>query len=415
MNISTDIERTFVPVDSEDEDEEEGEEAEEEDEESEESDEAMDVDGEEPPRVNYRPRSPDLSWLPPLPSGQEDAIVTGSSAVVPVDAVPAPQSVAERYRRPVAYSTSQLAEAHSFTDPPKPSVPSPLPGAPSSFPSLVTTYETTVDEPSLMFRQTDGRRQAADLLRLTVGNPDKFSPADTLSQALPPPHISPIVPSHSDVLPTRLIPVNPNQSGIISSILHQIRTPYLPPTLRERLTSLRPPQAQGSDHGPMLYGDPIRGADVAALNKARGKATGDETEAWFRATWDSGPHGADRWSRGRLPSGRKVIKSGDGAQAPRESEGAKVLRLKMNEKASGAVDPRGHSPGPPSATGIKLRLGGPKTPVVGAAMGNHGSPPRPFAGNSAPPMVKTGSSSSQASHRSHHSMSPVKQEYMQID
>lgn len=321
----------------------------------------MDVDAENVPRFKYRHQSPDMSWLPPMPSDQVQAVSSGTGAVgVAADATLAPQSVADRYRRPVAYSSSQLAEAHTFTDPPKAAISPALPAAPTSFPSLLTTYEAVKSEPSVALRQTDGRRQAADLLRLTVGNPQVFSPKDTLFSALPPPQVTPVVPSHSDSLPPRLMPVNTDRDGIVSSLLYHMRTPYLPPPLRERLTSLRPPQAQNTDHGPpVLFGEAVRGADEAALAKARGKATGDEPEAWFRATWDSGRRGSDRWSSGRLPTGKKVIRAVDGESAPRESAGAKALRMKMNDKAAGVLDVR--EPSPPRAVspavGIKIRLG----------------------------------------------------------
>ncbi|TXT15911.1 hypothetical protein VHUM_00414 [Vanrija humicola] len=354
-----------------------------------------------PPRVWYRPQSPDMSWLPPLPSDTGGSVFDTTSALGPVESVPAPQSVLERYRRPVAYSASQLAEAHEFVDPPTPAVAVPLPPAPSSFSSLLTTYEATAKEPSVAFRQTEGRRQVADLLRLTVANPDVFSTKDTLAQALPPPHLSPIVASHSDVLPPTLLPVNPNQSGIISSLIRQVRSPFLPPMLRERLTSLRPPQVQTNDSGPIFYGDPVRGPDEAALAKARGKATGEEPEVYLRATWDSGPRGAERWQGRNLPEGRKVIRRVDGETLPRESEGAKDLRIKLSKKATGGADPRGPSPGPSSAPPIKLRLGGPSPPRPN----QNGSATRPNGSSShygfpgSQPMGRSSSASSSNSGR----------------
>lgn len=360
LSIEDAIEAHFVPIDSE----------EEEDEDEDEEDESMDVDvdvkeEEEDitPRVfEYRHQSPDMSWLPPMPSDQVQTVSTGTGAVgVAADAIPAPQSVADRYRRPVAYASSQLAErGFDFADPPKSMTRSHLPAAPTSFPSLLNTYEAVKSEPSVALRQTDGRRQAADLLRLTVGNPEVFSPKDTLFSSLPPPRVSPIVPSHSETLPPRFLPINPDREGIVSSLLFEIRSPYLPPPLRERLTSLRPPQVQTPENGaPFLYGEPVRGADEAALAKARGKATGEEQEAWFRATWDSGSRGSEKWSNGRLPTGKKVIRMVEGEMKPRESEGAKALRIKMNEKAAGVVEAKqGSPPAASPAVGIKIRLGG---------------------------------------------------------
>lgn len=397
-----------MPVDSDAEDdaEDDGAAAEDEDdsdEDEENEDEPMDVDPKtealssspvkpeaaSPLRVSYRPRSPDMSWLPPLPSDKGGSVFDPTSALAPIEAVPETQSVVDRYRRPVAYNASQLGVSHEFVDPPKPAAAIPLPPAPSSFNSLITTYAATATEPSVALRQTEGRRQAADLLRLTVANPDVFSTKDSLAQALPPPQITPIVAAHSDVLQQTFIPVNPNQSGIISSLIRQVRSPFLPPMLRERLTSLRPPQVQTNDAGSIFYGDPVRGPDEAALAKYRGKATGEEQEVLLRATWDSGPRGKERWMGGSLPEGRKVIRRVNGETVPRESEGAREMRVKLSQKAPGIVDPRGPSPGPSSARAlsplppagapspagpIKIRLAGPKTPVDS---GPASSPPRP--------------------------------------
>lgn len=427
-----------MPIES---DEEEDEEEDDEEEEEDADGEGMEVDVKQEPEVDeeeedakwalrtkYRPKSPDMSWLPPLPTDQITAGGTGMGTVAaPLDTAPAPQSVADRYRRPVAFATSSLAEAHTFSDPPAVSPAPVLPSAPSSFSSLIDTYQAVVSEPSVALRQTDGRRQAADLLRLTVGNPEIFTPKDTLSIPLPPPHVSPIVPTHSETLPAKLLPVNPNQTGIVSSLLHQIRSPYLPPPLRERLTALRPPMPQNNDNGPILYGPPVRGADESALAKARGKAVGDEPELYFRATWDSGPRGSERWSRGDLPTGKKVMRYVEGQKYPRESAGAKALRLKINEKAPGIVDGREPSPGSASSpnVGIKLRLGAPKPPDRGPSRlsprpsmdGSSTSDSNPptsifFRPPSAPEKPKSKSRSVSPSKRS---FSGVKQEPMMID
>lgn len=464
LSISDGVERRFVLVEeSEDEDlldEEEEEDVEEEwnpeaevgSDAEQPKDEVMDVDGRNelltpppsppPRRVSYRPRSPDMSWLPPLPTADVQVVDAGTGAADVPDTTPAPQSIADRYRRPVAYRNSQLAETREFDEPPKPATSPEVPPAPSSFSSLVKTYEATLTEPSVALRQTDGRRQAADLLRLTVGNPDKFSTKDTLFQALPPPHVSPIVPSHSDVLPTRLLPVNPNQGGVISSLVHQIRTPFLPPTLRERLTSLRPPQAQMNDNKPVLFGEPIRGADDAALAKARGKATGEEVQAFFRATWDSGPHGSEKWTRGRLPSGRKVVKAVEGAVAPRaarEPDAAKALRLKIADRVPGLMEPA--TPAFSPSTTLKLRLGATKPSAFSTPTADRVRPtivtsesdtpvPRAFHSSigandlaDSPSVYRSRSNgSSSPKKRSRlsgspvkRSMSPIKQEPMQLD
>jgi hypothetical protein len=210
---------------------------------------------------------------------------------------------------------------------------------------LLETYKATASEPSVSLRQTDLRRQATEILRRSVASPDKFSPADTLSFPLPGPRVSPIIPSHSDTLPPRLLPVNPDREGMLSSLVHQMHSPHLPPKLRERLTHLRPPQPQTKtgqkDSPPIFYGEPVRGPDLAALNKARGKPSDPSEEQYLRYTWDSGPRGADKWSRGRMPTGRKVIKSGQGEDVPREPEHTGKLRLD-----AGATSP-----------GIRLKIG----------------------------------------------------------
>lgn len=306
-----------------------------------------------------------MSWLPPLPTESALPTAAGAAAIM-ADTTTEPQSVVDRYRQPIAYNASQLRETHPWTDPPK-AVVDKLPAPTSSFQSLLHTYAATEKEPSVALRQTDGRRQAADMFRLAIGNPEVFSPVDTMAVPVPPPHVSPIVPSHHESLPPRLLPVNPNKDGIITSLIHQIRTPYLRRPLLERLTSLRPPQPQANDQGPILFGEAVRGADDASLAKARGKAIEDETESWFHATWDSGPKGAER-ARGRLPSGRKVVKTVEGAMAPRTGGDTKPLRVKISQQPGQQPHSPSEapSPAPASSLGIKLRLGGRKTPEPGA-------------------------------------------------
>lgn len=417
----------YAPIeDEEDEDEDDGDSGigEDEEESAEEEDVKMDVDEIEAeqtaPRISYRPRSPDMSWLPPLPTESALPTAPGAAAIM-ADTTTEPQSIVDRYRQPISYNASQLRDTHPWADPPKAPVDK-LPVPTSSFQSLVHTYAATEKEPSVALRQTDGRRQAADAFRLAIGNPEVFSPMDTLAVPVPPPHVSPIVPSHNESLPPRLLPVNPNRNGIITSLIHTIRTPYLRRPLLERLTSLRPPQPQSNDQGPVLYGEPVRGADDAALAKARGKAIEDETECWFQATWDSGPKGAER-ARGRLPTGRKVVKAVEGAVAPRTAADVKPLRVKLpGSQPQSTTDTS--APTPVSSKGIKLRLSGRKSPEPSEQRGadaawsadsrgrsGYGGQPTKRPGSANSHRSKSRSTSRSVSPVKRTSLSPVKQEY----
>ncbi|OCF37766.1 hypothetical protein I316_00893 [Kwoniella heveanensis BCC8398] len=365
-----------------------------------------------------RHRSPDMSWLPPLPSATSNQtstqgpitaanstelalpnnISSGAPMPVPVP-LPEAQSIADRYRRPIPYSSSQLSQAHPFHDPPKPSSPLTLPPAPTSLPNLISTYAAIANDPSIALRQIDVRRQASELLRHSIAPVDAYTPAPTLISPIPPVRASPIVPSHSEDMPAKLLPVNPRPNGLLSSLVHQIQSPHLPPALRERLTSLRPPVPLKRDDQLILYGDGVRGPDEGVLLKAKGKHVeeGSVQEIYLRQTWDSGPRGMEKWSRGRLPTGRKVVQSKEGELLPREEEGKRKereqtkeakVRLKLPSFGSGeglipppsqtpveqgkaASSSPGMSPGAGGAAnggtspGIRLKLGGNKltTPV----------------------------------------------------
>ncbi|WWD08067.1 hypothetical protein V865_006177 [Kwoniella europaea PYCC6329] len=295
----------------------------------------------------YRHKSPDFSWLPPLPSinnqpqqgptspGTREPDQPSSSEAIPL---PAPsQSIADRYRRPISYASSQLSQAHPFHDPPRPQPSSSIPisPAPSSLPNLISTYAAIASDPSITLRQTDLRRQATELLRQTILTVDSYSPSPTLTTPIPPVRASSIVPSHSDILPQKLLPVNPNSNsnangGLLSSMVHQINSPNLPYTLRERLTSLRPPVVQNRNDQPIFYNDPVRGPDESSLMKLKGKhhantktegedgVGGEEgKKIWLKQTWDSGPRGIDKWSKPFLPKGKKVIIQREGEKKPR--------------------------------------------------------------------------------------------------
>ncbi|WVW78833.1 hypothetical protein I302_100796 [Kwoniella bestiolae CBS 10118] len=301
----------------------------------------------------YRHKSPDFSWLPPLPSTNtipqpqptalsphpEDPNQPSSETT----SIPAPsQSIADRYRRPISYASSQLSQAHPFHDPPHPPSPLPLPPAPTSLPSLISTYAAIASDPSVALRQTDLRRQATELLRQSISTVDSYSPQPTLTTPIPPVRGSSIVPSHSDILPQKLLPVNPNsEDGLLSSLVHQITSPNLPYTLRERLTSLRPPVVQSRNDTPIFYNDAVKGPDDNALLKFKGKHTTDrkeddeegngEREVWLKQTWDSGPRGLDKWSRPFLPKGKKVIIQKEGEKKPRMSD-EDIRRIQEEEE-----------------------------------------------------------------------------------
>lgn len=274
-----------------------------------------------PDLLNMRLQSPDLSWLPLLPNGDDVTSQPTRQLSASLPSVPelsaAPQSIAERYRRAIPYASSQLSQAHPLS-PPHQSPPPSVPNSTTSLPSLISTYSAVASDPSISLRQNDLRRQAAELLRRTITPVDAFSPKDTLSTSIPPIRASPIVPSHSDILPPKLVPINPRPDGILSSLVQQLSSPYLPPPLRDRLISLRPPVAQMRHGEPVLYGPAVRGPDDALLAKAKGKH-GEEVlpEAFLRRTWNSGPRGAEKYGRRTLPTGRKVICSAEGEPVPR--------------------------------------------------------------------------------------------------
>ncbi|WWD21986.1 hypothetical protein CI109_106474 [Kwoniella shandongensis] len=333
----------------------------------------------EPKPFIYRPASPDLSWLPPLPNSDRTipnesslplsptaATTTTSSA-----AAPAPQSIAERYRRPISHASSQLLQSHPFVDPPRPTTTTPLPPAPSSLTTLISTYHAIAQDPSVTLRQDAWKRQATELLRNSIATVDSFSPRDTLVTPIPPVRATPIVPSHSDILPQKLLPVNPKPTGLLSSLLHQIQSPHLPPPLRERLTSLRPPMPQVRDNNPILFGEPVRGPDDAALLKAKGKhvdlegaeGTPAQAYAYLQQTWDSGPRGVEKFSKGRLPTGKKVIMSKEGEAVPRISEERKKEReeaqkVKLRLPSVGGLTPGGGGLTTPGGAGASGGGGG---------------------------------------------------------
>ncbi|TYJ54409.1 hypothetical protein B9479_004919 [Cryptococcus floricola] len=312
-----------------------------------------------------RSRSPDLSWLPPLPDG--DAPVPSTQDITapppPVQLESAPKSIADRYRRPIPYASSQLSQAYPFVPPPPPADPPTLPQPTTSLPSLVATYGAIAADPSISLRQNDLRRQAAEILRRSIAPVDEFTPKDTLSTHLAPIRASPIVPSHSDLLPPKLIPVNPSSDGLLSSLVQNMSSPYLPPALRDRLTSLRPPVAQMRNDEAVLYGSAVRGPDDMVLAKTLGKQQ-QHPEAYLRRTWNPGPRGADKFGRRALPMGKKVVWGQEGESVPRRQATGMEEERKRDENGVAVPAPEAG----PSGTAEEDAAGpGPLTIKIGSS------------------------------------------------
>jgi hypothetical protein len=353
----------------------------------EEDEEEMDVDddvGERIRRISpIRPKSPDMTWLPPLPGVRVSQqapqatplnIEPGESELQPAASIPAStQSIADRYLHPIPYASSQHSQSHTFRHPP--STPYPeinLSEPPSSFPSLIETYKTTSGDASVSSRLTPLRANALEILRHqtdTIISTTSLIPPTSMPQ----PRSTPYVPTHSETLPTHNISLNPqpHPSSVLNPLLHTIESRQLPPSLRERLTHIRPPQPQNRESEPLFYGEPIRGPDDAALAKARGKV-GEGQEGWVRATWDSGPKGAEKWGKGQLPTGRKVVQWGKGEVEPRRPEGSGggvgKLKLKLGGSSPGGA-PGGAEGGLSPGSGIAVMNGATATLSPGALPG----------------------------------------------
>lgn len=353
----------------------------------------MEVDGaerkpEKPILANLLDPAPDpLSWLPPLPGSNGDLAaepgeVAGRPRAAAATAQAGPRSLAERYRTPIPFESSILA-GRAFADPPEPAKPFAIPPKTSSLPALLEAYKAIQSEPTVSLRQTDIRRQEVELLRRSIAPPDQFLPSDTLSAsltALPLPRTPVVVPSYNITDPDKPVapvPVNTNPTGLLASLARQIQSPYLPPSLRARLTTVRPPQPLMRDGQPILYGEPIRAPDKAALDKARGRPVDPADEQYLRATWDAGPKGMEKWTRAELPSGKKVIASGEGEDVPRQP-GGKSSTAPVRLRLRGDVSP-GVGAGPGQATS-PVR-GQPATPNTGTTTGTGISlnAPNPFA------------------------------------
>lgn len=348
------------------------------------------------PVQRMRFRSPDYSWLPPRPDVHNTPQVRAvdltandtekqKDTLAISESVAAPSSIADRYRTRVPFASSSLGSQAIYETPlPQPTRRTIAPPS-TSLPHLIQTYNDTRNEMSVAIRPNGFRLQALDLLRRQIAAPDGYGPDDSLvaPDVVPGPRISPIA------VPPHPVSINPSQQGILSQLVHSIHSANLPPELRERLTSLRPPLAQKRDGQSLTYGPGIRGADQAALLKHQGKPAEEKDEVYAFATWDSGPRGQEKFSRGTLPRDKKVIKFVEGDEFPRQQEKRKsvevgagestpaprtTLRLKLGDSVSPAPPSSAGQNGPsssakaepplatPGGTTIKLRLPGSQEP-----------------------------------------------------
>jgi hypothetical protein len=310
------------------------------------------------PPTKLRFPSPDFSWLPPIPDSSvihrpdpaSPSAATQSRAAV--ESVSVPSAIVDRYRTRIPFSASSLTTQSTYNAPSSPPTKR-LPIGTSSLPDLISTYSDTKGETSVAIRPNGYRFQALDLLRRQIAAPETYSPSDTLSVkgAVPGPRFTPIA------VPPHPVAINPDQSGLLSRLLHSIQSVNLPSELRERLTTLRPPLAQKRDGQPLTYGPAIRGADDAALFKAQGKESTEQDQVYAYATWDSGPRGLEKFSRPNLPRGKKVIKYVEGEDIPRQEK----------RKASEAPNGTGSGLVPGPARTLKLKIGESLSPAPGGS------------------------------------------------
>jgi hypothetical protein len=328
-----------------------------------------------PPTPLLRFPSPDYSWLPPLPDPtalpQPDASSPTNTRRPDraIEAIAAPASIFDRYKTRIPFSSSSIASQTMYTTPPSSSDKDvALPPGSTSLPHLIATYAETKGEPTVNIRPNGYRLQALDLLRRQIASPDAFTPLDTLTTqgCVSGPRVTPIA------IPPHQVPINPDHDGILSRLVHSIHSANLPPDLRERLTSLRPPLAQKKEGQQLYYGPGLRGADESALSRAQGKEPESEGLLHY-ATWDSGPRGIEKFSRPTLPRGKKVIKFVEGEDVPRQdkrpattstTEGVggaaptRTLRIKLGDSVSPAPPQSGSNITPPIMTpgGTTFRL-----------------------------------------------------------
>lgn len=316
-------------------------------------------------------------WMPPLPGAavpstsqlDEPAATADALELASLPNPPVPDATAattaatdsfsrsqlDSYLQPIAYGASMLKESHPHaqltlhraSD-------AQLPERTSSFPALLRAYQETAQDPSMTLSVKPLRHAAAWYLIQGASNPDTYNPPDTLyaspSAAPPGPRASPIVPVHPipdaagnvPSCPLKMLPLDPHPPTLrdivahppplLSTLVRDLagQSPFLPRPLRDRLTSLRPPNPLNG----VYYGQQVEPAGVP-----------------LRATWDAG---RGDYRDGRLPSGRKVVCEKLGHEGP--SGGAGKLTFKLGPPSAAETPAERAPPSDKKAGGLKLKL-----------------------------------------------------------
>jgi hypothetical protein len=323
----------------------------------------MDADDRQHGAFQIRPSSPDMSWLPPLPGdGPPPAPISslsrspsrspepGPIAPLPSSSTSAPAPKADKddvplitkYLTLVPASASSLAPSEQFLpgEGPEHAVPTTVHRPPpartrvSTLPALMAAYEALNQEGTAFFQRTELRQQAHRLLAHSICPADFDTPEATLTYPLPGPRVSMALPSYPEPspgggadaddppFPIPALLVNPHPTGILSRLVREMRSPFLPPALRKELLHLSPPPAQmqkGPDgEKPVLYDEPVRGPDRASLAEAHGKPAPVDPGAqrFYRYTFDTGRQ-PEMYARKLVTTGKKVVQSGVGEETPR--------------------------------------------------------------------------------------------------
>ena len=162
-------------------------------------------------------------------------------------------------------------------------------------------------------------------------------------------------------MPEPRIPINAQPDGVLARLVREMRSPYLPPSFRDRMLHVTPPPPLlAKDGTPILYGDPVRGPDRAALEVARGKpapAPEEGAEEYYRYTYDPGPMGVEKWGR-KLDvksmggeRGRRVEASAVGEEVPRVERKVGAVTGALDGQSNGAREQQEGGP-----VQVRLRL-----------------------------------------------------------